>query len=193
MGSLNVAARSSNFCEWDFKPDVLPTRSRYNTKIINSNRTSAGMANNLHIVELIDTNTKKKDSSRFEFIKIKGKELIEMHKKLVNLDKIGKLQHFKEGWNGNNGLSFDISLVNLFSEIINNLDRQPDIAPTGRKSLQIQYELEDKSYLGFEIFADRMTKLEVPQRKYDKAIVTEKNNNFTDFINESLRGFYEIR
>lgn len=192
MASLSIVAVSSNNLNWGYTPDVLEKARQYETRTISRNRTSRDVINKISVIEKA-IQKKDKENTRFEYINIEGKEQFEMHKKLINLDKIGKLQYFKQGWNGNNGLPFDITIVNMFSDIINNLDRQPDIAPTGRKSLQIQYELEDKSYLGFEIFADRITKLEVPKRQYNKAIVKEETNNFTDFINDSIRGFYGFR
>lgn len=109
----------------------------------------------------------------------------------INLNKIESMRNFKLNWNGNNGLPFSNDAIDMFLNIINKLMKQPEIAPTGRESLLMQYELEDDSYLAFEVFKDRVTELLIPQNDYDKAITTEISDDFINKMNNSLEKFYE--
>ena len=87
-----------------------------------------------------------------------------------NLQKLNNIKLFKENWNGYNAKPFSDSLIEKCKEIIQRIpdNLQPSIFPTGRSSIQMQYELVDNSYLEFEIFLDRIEFLEVPKRNYSK-------------------------
>jgi len=54
----------------------------------------------------------------------------------------------------------------------------------------MQYELDDRSYLGFEVFQEKVTKVYIPQRDYSKAIEEEVTTNILDFINTNVERFY---
>ena len=69
-------------------------------------------------------------------------------------------------------LPFSEKLISKCKCIIKSLDQSPDIFPTGRGSIQFQFELEDRSYLELEIFEDKINALIVPKRIYTAA--TEK-------------------
>ncbi len=62
------------------------------------------------------------------------------------------------------------SVVQNARIMVDGLIRQPMIFRTFRNSLQMEFELEDKSYLEFEVFDDRVTCMLVPERKYEKAV-----------------------
>ena len=70
-------------------------------------------------------------------------------------------------------------------------DLQPSIFPTGRSSIQMQYELADNSYLEFEIFLDKIVFLEVPKREYSKA--TEGIINSYEQMEKMVKQFYGYR
>ena len=98
-----------------------------------------------------------------------------------NLQKLNNIKLFKENWNGYNAKPFSDSLIEKCKEIIQRIpdNLQPSIFPTGRNSIQMQFELSDNSYLEFEIFSDKIVFLEVPKRDYSKA--KEKLiNNYKD-------------
>lgn len=113
--------------------------------------------------------------------------------KMENLNKIENMKKFEYNWNGNGGLPFSAESLLLFQDLIQNVIKQPEIAPTGRESLLVQYELDDKSYLGFEIFKDKATKVLIPQRDYFKAIEEEVTENIVDFVNKNVENFYGQR
>lgn len=88
-----------------------------------------------------------------------------------NIQKLNSMKLLQKNWNGYNAEPLSDKLIEKCKEIVkkipNNL--QPSIFPTGRNSIQMQYELADNSYLEFEIFLDRIVFLEVPKREYAKA------------------------
>lgn len=106
---------------------------------------------------------------------------------LIRLDEISKLE---ENWNGYGAKAFSQELIGKCKDIINNLEFQPKIFPTGRKSVQFQYELEDRSYLEFEIFEDKISCLEVPKRIYSNAHTFEFPISEAQRIEEIVKKFY---
>lgn len=107
---------------------------------------------------------------------------------LVRLDQIAELQN---DWNGYGGKSFPQELIEKCKVIISALDHQPQIFPTGRQSIQLQYELADRSYLEFEVFGEKVSCLEVPKRRYSDARTFEFPISETQRIKEIVREFYE--
>lgn len=103
--------------------------------------------------------------------------------KVENINKINKMAAFEDDWNGTGGSAFSSKAITLFLSIIETLEKQPGIAPTGRNSLLMQYELADKSMLVFEVGEDKTEKVYVPQGDYSMA----KTELFTDNINHRIK------
>lgn len=101
------------------------------------------------------------------------------------------IKKLNDNWDGYGAKAIPKEAVNKAIRIVMDLRHQPDIYPTGRQSIQFEYELDDRSYLEFEIYADRITCMEVPQRKYDKAIFHQIENERIDTINRIVDGFYD--
>lgn len=110
--------------------------------------------------------------------------------KLVNLDKIKKLAIFKDDWNGTGGSPFSEGAVSLFEKVIHMLIKQPQIAPTGRNSLLLQYELDDKSLLAFEVGEKRTEKVYIPQGDYSLVQTDSFSEHIGERINECVECFY---
>ena len=89
--------------------------------------------------------------------------------KVKNLSRLEDMATLEENWNGYGAKGFSAALIAKCKEILNLLPQQPELYPTGRQTIHLQYELEDRSYLGFEISEEKTTYLKVPQRKYDEA------------------------
>lgn len=80
------------------------------------------------------------------------------------------IRNLKDNWDGKEAKAFPETLTNRCWLICLKLSIQPMIFPTARGSIQFEYELEDKSYLEFEIYRDRITILCIEKREYTKAI-----------------------
>lgn len=110
--------------------------------------------------------------------------------KVENLNKIDKMALFKTDWNGTGGKPFSNEAITLFRMIIEQLDKQPQIAPTGRNSLLMQYELEDRSLLAFEVTESKTEKVYIPKGDYSRAHNEIFTENIGQRIEESVKLFY---
>lgn len=113
--------------------------------------------------------------------------------KIENISKIKKMALFNANWNGTGGSAFSQNAIALFETIIGMLDKQPQIAPTGRNSLLMQYELDDKSMLAFEVSEDRTEKVFIPKGNYAMAQMETFTENVSQQIKESVKLFYGFK
>lgn len=113
--------------------------------------------------------------------------------KIENLDKLENMSHFQANWNGNGGAAFSCAAIGLFREIINNLSHQPQIAPTGRNSLLLQYELSDHSLLAFEVRENRVEMVCIPKGNYSLATSQVFTDNFVKQIETQVACFYGLK
>lgn len=76
-----------------------------------------------------------------------------------NLQKMYLIQQLSDNWNGYNAKAFSSELINKVQKYIFQLERQPSIFPTGRDSIQLEYEKENGDYLEFEVFSEKIIML----------------------------------
>ena len=86
-----------------------------------------------------------------------------------NLERLNDIAELESDWNGYGTESFSSELITEVRNIISSLSEQPEIFPTGRKSIQLEYHLSDKSYLEFEIFGGKVIAMQVSGTDYDNA------------------------
>lgn len=113
--------------------------------------------------------------------------------KMENHKKLECMSSFKENWNGTGGQAFSDSSINLFKNIIENICKQPYIAPTGRGSLLLQYELDDQSVLAFEVRENKLEMACVPKGNYSLATNEIFTDNFIEHINSQVAQFYGLK
>jgi hypothetical protein len=75
--------------------------------------------------------------------------------KLV-VQKVMSFLNLEENWNTYGALPFKFDLVQKVVEIIHKLNYVPEVFPTGRQSIQLEFENQNTDYLEFEIFVDRI-------------------------------------
>ena len=107
-----------------------------------------------------------------------------------SLSRLNDIRKLPDDWNGYGARACTDTLVYKCERIINLLSIQPSIYPTGRNSIQFQYELGDKSYLELEIFEDRTLCLQVPKRIYSKAKEWQLTDSEESQIKEIVDNFY---
>lgn len=71
-----------------------------------------------------------------------------------NIDKLLAFSELQEDWDSENGLPFSDKHIEKVKAIIEELPIQPKIFPTGRGSIQLEYENQG-IYLEFEIHEDK--------------------------------------
>ena len=110
--------------------------------------------------------------------------------KIKNLLRLQDISKFGDDWNGYGANSFDKNLIDSVENIIENVHVQPGIYPTGCNSIQLEYELEDESYLEFEVFKDKILCMRIPQRNYNKSEHEVIQPTDIKRINEIIDNFY---
>ncbi|MBQ8945515.1 MAG: hypothetical protein IJ058_01765 [Lachnospiraceae bacterium] len=113
--------------------------------------------------------------------------------KIENLNKLRMMSKFESDWNGNNAKPFTKASIQLFDKLINSLNRQPKIAPTGNESLLVQYEKNDKSLLAFDVSLKKTRMVFVPEGNYDEAEEKTFTDNVISTIQTEVERFYEVR
>lgn len=113
--------------------------------------------------------------------------------KIKNLNKIENMALFEEDWNGTGGRKFTTKAISIFKDVIEALEHQPEIAPTGRNSLYMEYEFTDNSVLAFEVAETFTEKVYVPKGDFSLATVERYTQNIIENIVLSVRGIYEQR
>ena len=122
-------------------------------------------------------------NSRNELLTMKP-DAIESFKRLK------EIENLENDWNGYGAKPFSETLIDKCKRIVRLLFVQPSIYPTGRNSIQFQYELSDRSYLEFEIFENKTMCLQVPERIYSKAVECELVDSEDEKIKETVDNFY---
>lgn len=72
---------------------------------------------------------------------------------MKNLQKLNSFYLLEDNWNGYGSLSINPETIETVKTLIATLKYQPDIFPTGRNSVQLQYEKINGDYLEFEIYS----------------------------------------
>mgnify|MGYP004453821429 FL=1 len=88
------------------------------------------------------------------------------------------------------GKKFTTGAIDTFKEVISTLTRQPEIAPTGRNSLLMYYELADGSRLIFEVSESKAKKVYIPNGDYAKANIQIYTGNVSYKITEAVENLY---
>ena len=71
-----------------------------------------------------------------------------------NIEQLREIANLKDNWDGEGGLSFGKGFIQEVIDLVSTMQLQPDIAPTGRGSIDFEYGSRKKGhkYLGLEIF-----------------------------------------
>ncbi|MBQ7168567.1 MAG: hypothetical protein IJR63_01525 [Synergistaceae bacterium] len=94
-----------------------------------------------------------------------------------NLERLEDIARLDSDWNGYGAKPFTRTLIAEVRNIIQYLSEQPEIFPTGRESIQLEYHLPDESYLEFEVFEDKVVAMQVTGTDYDNAQFWEFASN----------------
>jgi hypothetical protein len=70
--------------------------------------------------------------------------------------KLEQLAQLKDHWNYGHALAFNPELIRLAQRLVALLPVQPEIFPTARGSIQLEYENERGEYLEFEVFINKI-------------------------------------
>lgn len=75
------------------------------------------------------------------------------YQKMAVLNRINSFRALPENWNGNGAPVFSAGLIDIVTGTVENLSFVPEVFPTGRNSIQIEFTGNDaEDYLEFEFF-----------------------------------------
>ena len=110
-----------------------------------------------------------------------------------NLDRLRDISEFGEDWNGYGAVPIPRIVIEEVRNIILNLEEQPEIFPTADKSIQLEYELPDKSYLEIEVSENRITAMQIPQEDYENAKFWDLCFDDIDQIQHIVSNFFNAK
>jgi len=108
-----------------------------------------------------------------------------MAESLSRIDQIGALEN---NWNGNGAAAFSKEILAKTRELVSLLSEQPTILPTGRDSIQLEYEKQNGDYLEFELFEGGRLKM----FSYTHDGIAETKDISFDLANEAVCVFYGL-
>jgi hypothetical protein len=111
----------------------------------------------------------------------------EESKKLDNLKRLDEISKLEENWNDNGAKPFSNRLITKARYIIDDLLIQPEVFPTARNSIQLEYEKKTGEYMEFEIYESSI-----------KVYIVDQNENEDEYeieysekkINDAVGAFY---
>lgn len=111
------------------------------------------------------------------------KEIFSLNEIIANKKTLDNLKHLKLGWNGYQSLPIDITVLKKADFLVNQLERQPKIFPTGRGTLQFEFSNKE-DYLEIEISSTENSFFEQKtENEFEGHISTE-------MINEKVNEFF---
>lgn len=105
---------------------------------------------NVHMVSTVSADWKMYNSGNINLywdgVSTMDAELLHSYQKLYEISCLA------EDWNGNGAKRFSTELIDSVRNIVEKIVRQPNIFPTARESIQLEYENDLGDYLEFELF-----------------------------------------
>lgn len=92
-----------------------------------------------NMMESVVSSTRPNNPNRFSLDKLK-----------MNKYKLESLKRLTTNWNGYSGKPINSSLIDMTIGLLTELDYQPKIFPTGRGSIQIEYQ-QNENYIEIEV------------------------------------------
>ena len=110
-----------------------------------------------------------------------------MIKKEINIMKLQGFKNLKENWNDYGAPPISHSLIDTAIKIIQEIKVQPQLFPTARNSIQLEYEKINGEYLEFELFEDKIEMYIEAQFEKDEKAFLYNEIDFNKYIDEFLR------
>jgi len=114
--------------------------------------------------------------------------ILNLSKRIENINKIYKYSQFEYDWNLNGAEPFSKELIRIAWEKINRLEKQPNVFPTACGSIQFEYSGDDGNYLEFEIYEDRIEMFKIINKTE-----FEKTLSISEDLNEIINEFKQNR
>ena len=109
-----------------------------------------------------------------------------------SLKAIADIRKLEDGWNGYGAKKIPADICDIAEEIVTHLSVQPEIFPTARRTIHMEYNFDNNNYLEFEIFEDDVCATFVPDHDYyNKAKFEGFNVNDYEGLNAMIKAAQE--
>ena len=102
---------------------------------------------------------------------------------LRNISIINSYAKLRKNWNENGASPFTQKLINKTIEVLRNLNYQPQVFPTARNSILLEYGKPTGGFLGIEVFENRIETFIAPQ-KITKILDHRNVIEISEIVNE---------
>ena len=117
-----------------------------------------------------------------------GAELL----RAMSFQRLRDIQSLPDNWDGAGAPAIPQRVIQQLQNILTIVHFSPEIYPTGRATVQFQYEKQDRSYLEFEVYSDHIDMLYVPQRHYNEAVTRRLQPEEWIQIDGIVTQFFEV-
>ncbi len=160
-------------------PQSSPTNNLGFIGLIIVGCTSSNISHNMNDSKEVMESLKVKSSST----RSNKKEVFSLSEIIINKKTLENIKKLEPDWNGYNSIAIDDKVIASAFSLINQLERQPKIFPTGRGTLQFEFSNDD-DYLEFEISTSENSFFEQKKNQESEGQVP------MDKINEKVNEFF---
>lgn len=82
-----------------------------------------------------------------------------------NIEIINSFANLPQNWNDNGATPFSTSLIHAATRLIQDLEYQPEVFPTGRASILFEYGKPSGEFLSLEVFENKIETFFVPNNE----------------------------
>lgn len=105
-----------------------------------------------------------------------------------NLRKLDRISEFQNGWNGYDAKKFSGRLINNAKNTVFSLIYQPELFPTAKNTIQLEYDGPNDTYLEFEIDeTDNIGVFSIDKNGNEKYQIVKRN---AETLNQMVKELY---
>lgn len=160
-------------------PQSSPTNNLGFIGLIIVGCTSSNISHSMNDSKEVMESLKVKSSST----RSNKKEIFSLSEIIANKKTLESIKKLEPGWNGYNSIAINDKVIENSFLLINQLERQPKIFPTGRGTLQFEFS-NNEDYLEIEISTSESSFFEQKNSKESEGQIS------IDMINEKVNEFF---
>lgn len=103
-------------------------------------------------------------------------------------NRVQEFSSLEENWDGNGALPFTDKLIKTVEKILKQIKYSPEVFPTERQSIQLEFEKSNDDYLEFEVFENKIVVLVDFAEMYEEYVIDHGEFNK---VNNLLESFYK--
>lgn len=118
---------------------------------------------------------------------------VKKEEKLIkNMQKLQSIKELEKNWNGYDAEPISPQVIQITQRLLPDLYEQPEVFPTGRDTIQLEYEKTNGDYLEFEIAASEIMALRMDPYDNEHEWVINHDGETIEEINKAVKEFYGV-